>query len=86
MATRNAVDTWVRAHGREHADEVAVVAATGADPSDPSGLAGAYDPGDGLHLSAAGYRALADALDPALLTGSPCLADDTPARVLVTGP
>jgi lysophospholipase L1-like esterase len=85
VATREAVNTWVRTHGDEHADGVADFAAAVADPAQPTRLAPAYDSGDGLHLSAAGYRALADALDPSLLTGSPCF-DGGPSRVLVSGP
>lgn len=85
IVTRDAVNTWVRAHGTEHADGVADFAVAVADPARPTRLAPAYDSGDGLHLSAAGYRALADALDPSLLTGSPCL-DGGPSRVLVSGP
>ncbi len=86
VAVRDAVNAWVLAHGAEHAAGVADFAAAVADPADPTRLAPAFDAGDGLHLSAAGYRALADALDPALLTGSPCLAVPGPARVLVSGP
>lgn len=86
VAVRDAVNSWVRAHGTEHADGVADFAAAVADPTDPARLAPAFDSGDGLHLSAAGYRALADALDPAQLSGSPCLADGIPARVLVSAP
>lgn len=85
IATREAVNAWVRAHGAEHADGVADFAAAVTDPADPTRLVPAFDSGDGLHLSAAGYRALADALDPSLLTGSPCL-DGGPSRVLVSGP
>lgn len=85
IGTREAVNDWVRAHGAQHADGVADFAAAVADPADPTRLAPAFDAGDGLHLSAAGYRALADALDPTRLTGSPCL-DGTPARILVSGP
>jgi len=85
IATRDAVNGWVRAHGAEHADAVADFAAAVADPAAPSRLAPAFDSGDGLHLSAAGHRALAGALDPAVLTGSPCL-DGGPSRVLVSGP
>ncbi|MDN5750498.1 MAG: GDSL-type esterase/lipase family protein, partial [Pseudonocardia sp.] len=84
VATRDAVNAWVLTHGREHADGVVDFAAAVADPADPSRLAPVHDSGDGLHLSAAGYRALAEAVDPALLTGSPCLADPAPARVLVS--
>ncbi len=85
LATREAVNAWVRAHGPEHADGVADFAAAVADPADPTRLAPAFDAGDGLHPSAAGYRAMADALNPAALTGSPCL-DGTPARILVSAP
>lgn len=85
VATRESVNAWVRAHGAEHADGVADFAAAVADPADASRLAPAFDSGDGLHLSAAGYRALADALDPGLLSGSPCL-DGGESRVLVSGP
>ncbi|MHA6780037.1 GDSL-type esterase/lipase family protein [Pseudonocardia saturnea] len=83
VAVRDAVNAWVLAHGAEHADGVADFGAAVADPAQPAHLAPVYDSGDGLHLSAAGYRALADALDPALLTGSPCL-DGSPSRVLVS--
>jgi lysophospholipase L1-like esterase len=85
VATRDTVNTWVRAHGREHADGVFDFAAVVADPAQPSRLAPPFDSGDGLHLSAAGYRALAGAVDAAALTGSPCLADTSPARVVVSG-
>jgi hypothetical protein len=54
-----------------------------ADPARPTRLASAFDSGDGLHLSAAGYRALAATVDVGSLTGSPCLADTSPVRVLV---
>lgn len=83
LAARAAVNSWVLTHGPAHADAVVDFAAAVADPADPTRLAAVHDSGDGLHLSAAGYRALAAAVDPALLTGSPCLADTTPARVLV---
>ena len=85
IATREAVNAWVREHGREHADGVFDFAAAVADPARPARLAPGFDSGDGLHLSAAGYRALAAAVDPAALTGSPCLADTSPARVVVSG-
>lgn len=86
VRTREVVNAWVRAQGRAHAAAVADFADAVADPADPTRLAPALDSGDGLHLSAAGYRALAGAVDPATLTGSPCLAGDPPARVLVAGP
>ena len=86
VAVREAVNAWVRTHSAAHAAGVADFAAAVADPADPARLAPAFDSGDGLHLSAAGYRALADALDPALLTGSPCLAAPDPVRALAPAP
>jgi lysophospholipase L1-like esterase len=83
VATRNAVNDWVRAHGREHADGVLDFAKAVADRTDPTRLAAAYDSGDGLHLSAAGYKALAAAVDINALTGSPCRAADAPGSVLL---
>lgn len=76
-AAREAVNRWIRTQGRTHADGVIDFAAAVADPVDPRRLAPAYDAGDGLHLSAAGYRAMAAAIDPALLSGSPCLGART---------
>jgi lysophospholipase L1-like esterase len=84
VAQRNLVNRWVLTDGPLHADGVFDFAAAVADPADPTRLAAAYDAGDGLHLSPAGYRALASAVDVGRLTGSPCLADDT-ARVVVSG-
>ena len=78
IATRDAVNTWVRTQGREHAAGVVDFAAAVADPAHPERLAPAADAGDGLHLSAPGYRALAVAVPLTALTGSPCLADDPP--------
>jgi lysophospholipase L1-like esterase len=42
------------------------------DPADPSRLARAYDGGDGLHPSSAGYRRMAQAVDLAELKGPAC--------------
>jgi lysophospholipase L1-like esterase len=76
VATRNAVNTWIRTQGRAHAAGVVDFAAAVADPAHPDRLAPVADAGDGLHLSAAGYRALAAAVPVAALSGSPCLAED----------
>ncbi|TWF76811.1 lysophospholipase L1-like esterase [Pseudonocardia hierapolitana] len=84
VAARRELNAWVREHGPAYADGVFDFAAAVADPADPDRLAQPFDAGDGLHLSAAGYRALAAAVDPALFTGSPCLAGNPPARVLVS--
>jgi len=77
VTARETVNRWIRAQGRQHADGIVDFAAAVADPVDPRRLARAFDAGDGLHLSAAGYRAMAAALDPALLSGSPCLGTRT---------
>ena len=84
-ATRDAVNAWVLAHGREHATAVIDFAAAVADRANPERLATTADAGDGLHLTAAGYRALAAALPVDALTGSPCLADGSPSRVALSG-
>ncbi|MGI5127084.1 GDSL-type esterase/lipase family protein [Pseudonocardia sp. CA-107938] len=81
VAAREAVNRWLRSQGRAHADGVVDFAAAVADPADPRRLAPAFDAGDGLHLSAAGYRAMATAIDPALLSGSPCLGNRTTSVV-----
>lgn len=78
QATRTRVNAWVRGQGGRYADGVFDFAAAVADPAAPDRLAPAYDSGDGLHLSAAGYRALAGAVDPGALGGSPCLAAGAP--------
>ena len=83
-AVRDGVNRWVRERGAEYADGVFDFAAAVADPARPDRLRGRYDSGDGLHLSPAGYRALADAVDVTRLTGSPCLADRSPARVVLS--
>lgn len=73
-AVRDEVNRWVRERGRFHGDGVFDFAAAVADPKDPARLQRRYDAGDGLHLSGAGYRALAGTVDVTRLTGSPCLA------------
>lgn len=83
VAARRELNAWVREHGPAYADGVFDFAAAVADPANPDRLAPPFDAGDGLHLSAAGYRALAAAVDPAQFTGSPCLAGNPQARVLV---
>jgi lysophospholipase L1-like esterase len=83
---REAVNRWIRTAGPAHADGVFDFAAAVADPTDPTRLAPAFDSGDGLHLSPAGYRALAGAVDIGRLTGSPCLAGGGATKVLVSGP
>lgn len=84
LAVRRAVNAWVLGPGRQHADGVYDFATAVADPAAPDRLAPPFDAGDGLHLSAAGYQALADVVDIAQLSGSPCLADASPARILLS--
>jgi lysophospholipase L1-like esterase len=57
-ADRMAVNAW----SRTHFDAVIDFDAAVRDPARPDHLAPAYDSGDGLHLSPAGYRAMAAAI------------------------
>lgn len=61
---RRTVNDWIRTSGRF--DAVLDFDRVVADPDRPSRLLPAYDSGDGLHLSAAGYRALGEHVDVAL--------------------
>jgi lysophospholipase L1-like esterase len=63
-AARQAVNRWIRSSGRF--DAVLALDAAVANPDNPSQLLPAYDTGDGLHLSPAGYQAMAQAIDLAL--------------------
>ncbi len=63
-AARQAVNGWVRTSGQF--DAVIDLDAAVADPRNPQQLAPAYDSGDHLHLSPAGYLAMAEAIDLAL--------------------
>ncbi|HEY4077766.1 MAG TPA: SGNH/GDSL hydrolase family protein [Rhizomicrobium sp.] len=65
-ADRVAVNAWIRAHF----DAVIDFDATVRDPARPDHLAGAYDSGDHLHLSPAGYRAIAAAIPLSLFARS----------------
>jgi lysophospholipase L1-like esterase len=57
-ADRVAVNAWIRTHFDAVVDFDAAV----RDPARPDHMAPAYDSGDGLHLSPAGYRAMAAAI------------------------
>lgn len=63
-ADRAAVNAWIRAPG--HFDAVLDFDAAVRDPARPDRLAEAYDSGDHLHPSPAGYRAIADSIPLAL--------------------
>ncbi|MEU7184971.1 SGNH/GDSL hydrolase family protein [Streptomyces sp. NPDC045369] len=60
-AKRDALNEWIRTSGEY--DEVADLDRALADPADRDRLAPAYDVGDHLHPSDAGYRAMAEAVD-----------------------
>lgn len=60
-ATREAVNHWIRTSGAF--DGVVDFDKTVRDPANPQQLLPAYDSGDHLHLSDAGYQALANAVD-----------------------
>ena len=60
-AKREAVNNWIRTSGAF--DGVIDFAAVVADPGDPDRLNPAYDSGDHLHPNAAGYRAMAAAIN-----------------------
>jgi lysophospholipase L1-like esterase len=59
-ADRQAVNQWIRADG--HFDAVIDFDKVVADPQHPDQLLPAYDCGDHLHPSPAGYRAMANAI------------------------
>jgi lysophospholipase L1-like esterase len=63
-AARQTVNTWIRAAG--NFDAVIDLDAAVRDPANPTRLLAAYDSGDRLHLSPAGYQRMADAIDLAL--------------------
>ena len=66
-ADRQQVNAWIRASG--HFDGVIDFDAVLRDPARPDHLLAAYDSGDGLHPSLAGYRALAAAVPLEALQG-----------------
>ena len=59
-ADREAVNAWIRAAG--HFDAVVDFDKVVRDPAEPDRLLPAYDCGDHLHPSPAGYKAMADAI------------------------
>jgi lysophospholipase L1-like esterase len=65
-ADRRAVNEWIRTSGRF--DAVVDFDAAVRDPASPSRLAPAYDGGDHLHPSVAGYKHMAEMVDLHLFT------------------
>lgn len=66
QAVRAEVNTWLL--GTDHPfDAVIDVAAAVADPGQPTRIHDDYNSGDGLHINDAGAKAIADAVDLALL-------------------
>jgi lysophospholipase L1-like esterase len=59
-ADRQAINRWIRTRG--NFDAVIDFDALTHDPSRPDRLSAAFDSGDGLHPSLAGYRAMAEAI------------------------
>jgi lysophospholipase L1-like esterase len=63
-ADRAAINAWIRES--EHFDAVVDFDQVMRDPAHPSNLLPAYDSGDGLHPSPAGYKAMGDAIPLAM--------------------
>lgn len=63
---RQAINAWIRTPGRF--DAVIDFDKLTADPAHPNKLSPAFDSGDGLHPSLAGYKAMADAVPLALFS------------------
>jgi lysophospholipase L1-like esterase len=69
-AVREQVNAWIRT--QRFSDGIVDFDAAVRDPHDPSKINPAYNGGDDVHFSLAGYRALADAVDLALLARPGC--------------
>jgi lysophospholipase L1-like esterase len=67
-ATRQQVNNWIRSSGAF--DGVIDFEAAVRDPAHPGRLRAEFDSGDHLHPSAAGYKAMAEAIDLKMLRGS----------------
>jgi lysophospholipase L1-like esterase len=71
-ATRQAVNQWIRTSGAF--DGVFDFDAAVRDPEHPAQFRKEYDSGDHLHPSAAGFRAMAEAINLSLLRSVRCVA------------
>jgi lysophospholipase L1-like esterase len=65
-ADRQAINAWIRQPG--HFDAVIDFDQLTRDPARPDRMLAAYDSGDGLHPSMAGYKAMADAVPLSLFS------------------
>ena len=70
IAARNQINDWIRTGGA--ADGVVDFHAALRDPLDPDRLSPGLDSGDHLHPNAAGYAAMAAAVDLNLLASARC--------------
>ncbi len=75
---RQAVNAWIR--DRSRFDGVIDFDRVVRDPADPERFLPAYDSGDHLHPSDAGYAAMADAIDLACLSGKEVVPPDASRR------
>ena len=75
-ADRQAINQWIRAPG--HFDAVIDFAEVMRDPEHPDRLLPAFDSGDHLHPSPAGYRAMADAIPLSLFAGDSAAVVEAP--------
>ncbi|HLL67926.1 MAG TPA: RICIN domain-containing protein [Micromonosporaceae bacterium] len=64
-STRQAINTWIRTSGAF--DGVVDFDQAVRDPADPTKMRAAYDSGDHIHPNDAGYQAMANAVDLAML-------------------
>ena len=71
-AVRRQVNDWVRSGGPEVSDGYFDLADVLVTRDQPNRIGDLLDSGDGIHLSAAGYRALARAVDSGKLTKPAC--------------
>ncbi len=79
---RDAVNQWIRT--QRLSDGVIDFDAAVRDPGNPSAISPSYDGGDHIHLSLAGYQAMADAVDLAALARPQCMLVAPVARVSVS--
>ncbi len=83
-SVRAQVNAWIRS--QHIADGVVDFDAAVRDPADPARLRPVDDGGDHLHLSAAGYRAMAAAVPLAALRGTGCRHRRVTLRVALARP